>query len=146
VGAIDPEPGVTIAAKVTDWPKREGFAEELTVVVVAMFAGVSKKFWFVKLSPLFRFESVMVPGLKPGADAVNTSVTGPFVAKFSLLPPVNEYVPPAPDVVFCVVRQPLVHVIVALTIAGFPTTLLFTVPLNEVTFPSVNVFPATNPD
>jgi hypothetical protein len=33
-----PEPGevtVTIAVKVTDWPKTDGFTEELTAVVVA---------------------------------------------------------------------------------------------------------------
>ncbi len=35
-----PDDGATVAVKVTDWPKTEGFSEEARVVVVAMPAGL----------------------------------------------------------------------------------------------------------
>ena len=35
-----PDEGVTVAVKVTDWPKTEGFVEEVRVVVVAMPEGL----------------------------------------------------------------------------------------------------------
>jgi hypothetical protein len=40
VGEPLPDEGVTVAVKVTDWPKTEGFVEEVRVVVVAMPEGL----------------------------------------------------------------------------------------------------------
>ena len=37
VGVPLPDFGVTVAVNVTNWPKTDGLAEELTVIVVAVF-------------------------------------------------------------------------------------------------------------
>ena len=118
------------------------------VVVVALILGFSAKSLPVRVSPLLTANESAAE-LNPGAEAVNVSVTGPFVAKLSLVVALlNKYAPPVPDVVVAagMLLQPLVQVIVAPTIAGFPETLLLTVPLTDVALPSVNVFCACNPD
>ena len=75
-----PEEGWTVAVKVTDWPKTEGFGEDVSVVVVAIPTGL--------IVTETAFEVLVAKSGSPRYSAVNESVpTGSaVVARVAVFP------------------------------------------------------------
>lgn len=105
------------------------------------------KFLPVSVSPLLT-ANVIDDEVKPAADAVSVMVAL-VPGKLSFVVVLSKtYAPPAPDVAVAggALLQPLVQVMVAPTIGGFPAALLFTVPPTDVALPSVKVVCAWYPE